>query len=708
MALGEIVVSLLAKTGSFDTDIDRSTKAAEKRMREMRKTIDQAGAAMGIAVAAGAATAVFATKQWINQLDALNDASDATGASIENLSALEDIALRTGTSMDAATGALVKFNAGLKGTDDDGKAGKALEAIGLNIDKLRQMDPAEALLQTALALAKFADDGDKARLVQELFGKSVREMAPLLKDLAEKGELVATVTTEQAKEAEAFNKELFAMQKNVTDLGRSFASDLVTGINAAAAAYRDSGLIAGLKMLFGGTEEFKANKRLSDLTDQYMTTQSRLEKARANQKGAGIFGFTYASSIAGLERDLQRINGELAPLLAARQSAPGMSLDALRASERGYRPSIGPVDTSKDKKTPKGPKGPDPDADFKAYLNQLEQQRQKLEELTASQKLLDDIRRGSLTVTPAQEKQLSTLAALVDKEKERKKVLEDTRDAFTAGVDAYTKGLEEERQRLDAMLQSGPAALLEKQRKDMLLLADAFGKGTISATEFNDAATGYLRLTGDGLTKNTELADGLAGAFTSATQSLASGGATASSFFEGLLRSISNLILQIGVLEPMAARIREAFGGKAGLGGGGFGGLIAGLLGGGGGGVTPPNPFVSSGGFSFGSLFGFADGGMPPVGRASLVGERGPELFIPRTAGMIVPNHALGGGGGKTTIVNQTQGRVDGVVEQQLSPRDRVLILQQARELVAADFHNANSPISRSLQRNYPLARKRS
>jgi hypothetical protein len=38
---------------------------------------------------------------------------------------------------------------------------------------------------------------------------------------------------------------------------------------------------------------------------------------------------------------------------------------------------------------------------------------------------------------------------------------------------------------------------------------------------------------------------------------------------------------------------------------------------------------------------GFADGGEPPVGQASLVGERGAELFIPKTAGTIIPNHAL-------------------------------------------------------------------
>ena len=34
---------------------------------------------------------------------------------------------------------------------------------------------------------------------------------------------------------------------------------------------------------------------------------------------------------------------------------------------------------------------------------------------------------------------------------------------------------------------------------------------------------------------------------------------------------------------------------------------------------------------------------MPPVGVPSLVGERGPELFVPQSAGRIVPNNALGG-----------------------------------------------------------------
>lgn len=46
-----------------------------------------------------------------------------------------------------------------------------------------------------------------------------------------------------------------------------------------------------------------------------------------------------------------------------------------------------------------------------------------------------------------------------------------------------------------------------------------------------------------------------------------------------------------------------------------------------------------------------ADGGPVAAGKTYLVGERGPELFVPKSAGTIVPNHALSSGG---VVVNQT------------------------------------------------------
>jgi phage-related minor tail protein len=67
---------------------------------------------------------------------------------------------------------------------------------------------------------------------------------------------------------------------------------------------------------------------------------------------------------------------------------------------------------------------------------------------------------------------------------------------------------------------------------------------------------------------------------------------------------------------------------------------------------------LSGAGSFFSSLLGFAEGGQPPINKPSIVGEKGPELFVPKTAGTIVPNGGSAGGagqagaGGNTYITN--------------------------------------------------------
>ena len=65
----------------------------------------------------------------------------------------------------------------------------------------------------------------------------------------------------------------------------------------------------------------------------------------------------------------------------------------------------------------------------------------------------------------------------------------------------------------------------------------------------------------------------------------------------------------------------------------------------------------------FSELPGFANGGRPPVGRPSIVGERGPELFVPDRAGTIVPNHAIGGAN-VTVNVDASGSSVEGNADQ--------------------------------------------
>lgn len=304
-------------------DLDRRLQGSNRVVDAMQRSVGALGVSFGalaggISVVAGL---VAGLKLAADGLDKLNDAADATGSSIEKLSALEDIGNRTGTGFDTVTAALLRFNQQLQAAQDGGEGpAQVLRSIGLEASRLAALDPADALKQVADAFAQYADDGDKARAVQELFGKSVREVAPFLKDLAEAQELQGRVTAEQTAEAEAFNRALTTMQAEATNLGRAFASVLLPGVNKLLAEMRDGikvfgSLGAAIRTIWLGTNPFESQaeaiarvrENIEELEQRYATLQKR-----------------YRDPNGGGSRDLQeRINREkqLLAYLQLRQAA---------------------------------------------------------------------------------------------------------------------------------------------------------------------------------------------------------------------------------------------------------------------------------------------------------------------------------------------------------------------------------------------------
>ncbi len=128
----------------------------------------------------------------------------------------------------------------------------------------------------------------------------------------------------------------------------------------------------------------------------------------------------------------------------------------------------------------------------------------------------------------------------------------------------------------------------------------------------------------------------------------------------GILNGVARQIARTGFINPLSSGLSNA---------------LSGALGGGG------------SGFSFSSLFsglGFADGGRPPVGKASWVGEEGPELFVPDSAGTVVPNGGFGGS--PITVVqnwNISPG-VQGTVEQEIRRVAPGIINQSVAATLAA------------------------
>lgn len=131
-------------------------------------------------------------------------------------------------------------------------------------------------------------------------------------------------------------------------------------------------------------------------------------------------------------------------------------------------------------------------------------------------------------------------------------------------------------------------------------------------------------------------------------------------FFQSLTQGITQSIQSVLMELAKSAALRSLGIGGAGS-GGGLGGL--GALGGALGGALPwvagglaLNSVLGNPLKKVGKILGFADGGRPPLGVPSLVGERGPELFVPDRPGTIVP--AEQARGGNATVNNYFYGNI--------------------------------------------------
>ena len=164
--------------------------------------------------------------------------------------------------------------------------------------------------------------------------------------------------------------------------------------------------------------------------------------------------------------------------------------------------------------------------------------------------------------------------------------------------------------------------------------------------EFIKQGSAELRnLEGVAVTVSQGIGSAVSNSVSSGIQGLVEGTANAQQIFSDFLKSIGQILIQEGakmIATYTAIAIAKSL---AGLFGGGGAKSLAGLFGGGGGGAGPQGfgmPEIAPGVGSLGPqrMFAFAAGGTPPVGRPSLVGEKGPELFVPRTSGTIVPADA--------------------------------------------------------------------
>lgn len=458
-------------------------------------SVSGALAAIGVGISVGAFVSM--TKQIVAGLDAMNDLKDATGATIENISALEDVARRTGSSFETVSTALTKLNKGLSAAKPGSDTEAAIKAIGLSVKDLKALDPAEAFRQVAVGLSGFADDANKARLVQELFGKSLKEVAPLLKDLGESGRLVATVTTEQAEAAEQLAKQFASLEKNALDLGRSLVSQLIPSLNAlgiemAAAKKTSLGFWDGVAAQFTQNPFKSVSENAAVYRDQLVKLKAA--KDEFGKSGGEDYTASIDKDIATAERRLAYYNEIQRQSIQYNTSDQSAAEDA-RLGVRG-RGSVGEFATTK----PAKEKLSDQARDYATYLESLDKRIQKEEKLTEVMKAQEFL--GTKKYTPRQQEELLDRAKLIDTY-----VAEEA--ATKAAVKAYNEYHIAQEKILDGYKQSAASAeaSLQKYADEEEALQLAATKSISLAEAIEDIKLARVRET-----RAKELAKGADGA----------------------------------------------------------------------------------------------------------------------------------------------------------------------------------------------------
>lgn len=580
----------------FDRSVAQSTQKVEQRFERMSVGVSRSMKAFVAAFSVGAITRFV--RSSIEAADAIGKTADKIGVTTTALQELRYAAESAGVQQNTLDMALQRFTRrSAEAARGTGEAKDALAELGIELrDQSGNLRPTEALLRdVADAFTRVEDPAERVRLAFKLFDSEGVVMVNMLRngsagmqEAAKRAhELGLVMDEEMIRSAEDANDALATLDMALSRTGQTAAVTFADDIRTAAEAVQD--FLRWIK-----SPDFDDNPmvrffRWIDNLD------SMLGGSAAHRTLRRLLGFESAGDI---QRELDLIDAQIAEaeeqLIEGRvsRSMEGtfrarMDEMLARRSELTRRlsemESPGPRITI----TRGTPATPTPGAPAPAA-------RSRRAATSDADREADAIKRVTAALAFEQEQLLRTAREQAQYSALARAGISVNHEAAPAIMEAAgaVYDLGEASRQLDEIISEDVAGLfgreLETIGEEARAVSDEFIRfGEITSSAFEDA-----------ILNGKELKDVLGGLL----QDLARMG----------LRSASNTIF-------------GAIGGFLGFGGGGASSALDSSI--------ASNP----------DLFGFADGGNPPVGRPSIVGERGPELFVPKTAGTIFPNHMLGG-----------------------------------------------------------------
>lgn len=515
------------------------------------------GSLLGVDFVDKMKSAITSTYSFAASLD---DMSESTGASVENLSALVGVAKIGGHDLGSMEAGLQKLAKALHSTDEETKgAGKALAAIGLSLEDLAQMDTADAMLQVARSLSEFENGSAKTAVAIALLGKNGAALLPFLNDLAEKSSLVGRVTTEQAAMAERYEKNLNKLSSSFGIVGKTIALELLPFMvkltDEAAKAKESTGGFADA--LGGGVRNVLETVSVLGVNTAYVFKAIGTELggiaaqaaalASGDFKGAAAIGRMMKEDAAQARKEVDELTARILD-----RSKDGAAIIAENKKKLDF--TSGP--DGKPTKEPKAKtRSAEASAEATAYARSMESLATMTRDanaaqldLTKSQKTLYD-----LMVSPEWKNMPDAWKQTAVAQFEEAYAAEQAADSL---------------KRLNELLGKTESAGIEKARDDMILLTKALEDGIITEEKYLEAVQARLEGTAKKANEAGEQLDEFA---KSAAKNMQS--SLADFLFDPFAKGTENMATQFGnmirrmIAEAAAAQLSKYLFGNMGAGG---------------------------------------------------------------------------------------------------------------------------------------------
>src|SRR5690625_2367017 len=555
---GSIVVDLLMRTGSFETD----TKRAERQMRQLQRKIDRTVKRIGMYGLAVAGTFAAAMKSANNYMAEIGMAAERTSVSAQTFSELayaaEQASLSQGELERVLRRSTEAINHGIKGGS---KQAEALKKLGISAyDAAGNVKTADQMLRDmAEKFSQLEPSAQKTGLVIDLFGMQLgQKVIPLLNqgadgldEMAKKArELGIVIDDEAAQAAIDFETSLDDLAKAARGLAIDISQDLIPAITSLM---EQMSIASKTDNWFGwfftsGDEIRDPINALEELDQKIANVVESLRVHKEAAESNFISNWWLKDDVAILEKQLEGMSKRRAYLYELAKKAFEESFVGPRLPTRRMGTiDVTPSDTTKAARTSARID------EGQRYIQQLHERIALLGKETEQERLLARISVGSITFrTQAQEQEAIAQAQTLDFLEEQMRAVEEA------------KRQAEEYQALMHRLYPEQAEY-ERFIADVELLHAALEDGQITIEQYIDAMARLEGQSDETFNAMTAMADM---AFTSVGNSiadmLATGEADFKSFADGIVREMMRMMMQAMIIQPLMQAMGFASGGYVG------------------------------------------------------------------------------------------------------------------------------------------------